>query len=86
MKQLKLFDKSDIKIPIRHLNDTRYKKHCVDCGILVREYGEDYDGIRCCIGDIINERLHRQVFGGFRCEECYKKLEDWIKEYYYEQN
>lgn len=56
--------------PSRHKNDTRYKKHCVDCGKLLYRYELCWDGHRNERGEIVEKYDWVKTLGGLRCPEC----------------
>lgn len=62
--------------PIRSKKDDKYKKHCVSCDTLLREFERDWDGYdRATIGQVIYEIAEREeILNGLYCLKCAKKL------------
>jgi len=62
-------------------NDTRYKRHCVDCGRLLMEYEYICTSVESYPGDVIFSDKEKQTdFGGLRCKKCHRFIEDLLYE------
>lgn len=76
----------ETRIWANHPTDTRYVKHCVDCGLKVLEYKRDWNGIdRASIGEVLFSLPgHRRDLAGYRCPSCRTRLMDFVAIEYYE--
>ena len=67
--------------PTYHEKDTRYKKHCVDCGKLLIEYEYVCTPVESYPGDCIySDKSREENFGGLRCRKCTNKIKDILYE------
>lgn len=54
-----------------HKNNTRFRKYCVDCGILLLEWQPDSDYDSPNRGELIFEdERAKELLGGLRCDKC----------------
>ena len=65
--------------PSHYEKDTRYEKHCVDCGISLLEWEREFDGHRAEMGRLIFEGEYVETFGGKRCSKCDAKFQTKVK-------
>ena len=62
-----------------HKDDTRYKKHCVDCGERLLEWEYVITPVETYPGECIYRDKKRQKdFDGLRCLECAKKIKKFL--------
>ena len=70
-------------IPTAHPKDTRYVKHCVDCGLKVAEWERGWDPPDA---PYVGKRIFHEGdtdFGGRRCDPCRKKIKVFLETEYY---
>jgi hypothetical protein len=69
----------DFFLPVQHDNDSKYKKHCVACGKLLKVWEREWDGIdKPQRGKLIEDVPARIFIQGLRCVECYEKIVLWV--------
>lgn len=62
--------------PQKHALDSKYEKHCVNCGCLIKKYTFDLSPIKI--------KEHKEILNGLRCMDCYNKLSNKLIEHFNE--
>lgn len=69
-----------------HATDTKYKRHCVDCGKLLVEYEAVHSCHRNERGGAVEREKHFVLLEGRRCKGCHDSIVRHIEKYYEKEN
>jgi DNA-directed RNA polymerase subunit RPC12/RpoP len=77
LKEREIANKQKV-FPVYHEKDSKYSKHCVECGKELLRYESIWDGHRNDTGDISFTLPYKTLMDGKYCLDCYAPLEKTI--------